>query len=448
MSNFDGSGRGGAVGSKIDEQDGVAALMILRMLADMAKEEAGARVARTKISCESIDDLAFSDDEELRIISVKNTPLTQLALIRESARLGCREANAAEKGKVLRIVCLVGSVNPAAVALSDALDELRAVLKGPVRPEETIRDWSARHAVTVKPGRKATANSPAILVELEHVERPETFMIEVFYHRMDSEQYRAEAVRLIRKIAPLTDFTDERADQLLNKCLSDLGEARRNRGTIALAYFVDLLAAATVPPLVQAQLTRYRLTRYGYSIDLELSRLLEDDQKLLKAAHSTARLRFHQALKRELPISLLKGPVRCIECGHGLMANRYGFGEGGIACPSCGFAPYLSVLYACDCGNPVLLVAQPTPTLTDSMIEISKGADTVCSCGRAVDRTRMNTRVFVMQLPWPPEKFDFQKLIDDRVEAGIPIKISDAKWYEPKATWSLGKGTLQQLPFD
>ena len=126
-----------------------------------------------------------------------------------------------------------------------------------------------------------------------------------------------------------------------------------------------------------------------------------------------------------------------------------GFGRGGILCSACYFSPYLSVLYACECGEPLLLVAQPTPIHADLMIEISNGATGTChACDLAIDRGRLTARTFTMAMPWPPEDFKAELLIRDRISAGLPQVIEDAKWYEPTRRLSLGKAALHAMPFD
>lgn len=429
MSNFSPAGTGGLIGSKIDEQDGVAVRLVLEILAEMVANSVDpSLIGSTKISCEVGDDLLIFDDNQLRLVSVKNTAVDPKGVVQESKRLSERLESLDEREITTRELCIVGPVPPETVSLASSLDNLHNVLHSAVDCAKTITDWqSANKVVTrreTKP-RDGKPGRPEIAVE---VSDPESFVVRIFSHRMDAEQTKADFARSVRKLVPLADFSDRRVDALYREMIATLSEARRARKTVSISDFTRLLQAMVLPASVQALLSTHRLTKFGYSIDPEVAKTLKEDSALVATALHRARKRMRRAMSAGLLADLFLGPVRCIECGHPLMANMLGFGSRGLACSSCGFSPFMSILYACECGEPCLVVAQPSTVQADLMIAVQRASTGECaSCLKPFDEARFSQRTFVAPIPWPPEDFTQQDLIDARVKAGLSKPIRDAK---------------------
>lgn len=398
MGLFDREARGGFIGSKLDEQDGVAGLLVLETLAD-PNRRSKAFAVETTISCEVGDDILITTNDEIRIYSVKAARLSEAQIEDESLRLARRLSDLDPTRHSTRIVCLIGAQSADTERLSDSLNELKNVLASPAATDSALAGWSSQRPDIVN---------------------PDSFSVRVFgHHSFVDEQYRASAVRLLRKAVPLIDFDDSRADELISQLLSRLRDARLTRGTVSLSALAELLAKVTVPGEVQAILGFHINTRYGYVPDPKLAKSRENDSLMVSSAQKSARQRFHKALRKGLWKSIILGPVRCISCGGPLMGNLYGFIGGGIMCSHCGYMPYLSLLYGCECGDSVLLVEQPSSVQADLMLSIASAVGKSCACGRAVEAERINTRSFLAGMPWPPEKFGWGQLIADRKSAGL-----------------------------
>ncbi len=451
MSNFTPDGTGGFIASKIDEQDGVAVRLILEILAEMVAKEVDPSVIGTmRISCEVGDDIMIFDDDHLRLISVKNSALTPRQVVEESMRLTARLSSLQPRAATLRVLCIVGETPIETSKMSSSLDDLRRVLSSAVDEGKTVADWQAANQVVVQRETKAKRDRPGKPKRTVQIDGPETFMIKSFTHRMDTEQTKADVSRLFRKIIPLTDFSDQRVDAIYRDMVATLGETRRARGTLSISDVTRLLREVVLPPRVQAELSAHRLTKYGYSIDPRVAKTLEEDFSHVRTASKRAAKRMRHALRGGLLADLLRGPVRCIECGHPLTANFGGFGSRGLACSSCGFAPFLSILYACVCGEPCLVVDQPSTVQAELMIEIRQGATGSCpACSEQFDQTRFAQRTFVAAMPWPPEQFTHQVLIDARIDAGLhqPIK-DDAGRVVDFSPNALGKEAMHELAVD
>lgn len=451
MSNFTPAGTGGQTGSKIDEQDGVAVRLILKAISDMVTDELEpSTVGATKISCEVGDDLVIFNDEQLRLISVKNTALSPKEVVEESKRLSERLNSLAATTNTTRELCIVGTIPEKTASLAAKLDDLRSVLCGPVDRAQTIADWQSVNKVVTRRGTKPKGDMPGKPEVATVVDGPESFVVRNFAHRMDDEQTKAEVSRAFRKIVPLADFSDRRVDSLYRDMVATFGEARRARRTVSISKFTSLLQAVTLPPAVQALLSTHRLTQYGYSVDPLVAESMKEDSRLVDRALKRAQRRMRRSISQGLIADLFLGPVKCLECGHGLMANFGGFGRHGLACPRCGFAPYISILYACECEEPCLVVSQPSTVQAELMIGVQQASSGKCaSCSRQFDEGRFAQRIFIAPMPWPPEDFTHQDLIDARIDAGLsqPTR-NDAGEVIGRTPSALGKAAMHDPPKD
>jgi hypothetical protein len=451
MSNFSPAGTGGLIGSKIDEQDGVAVRLVLEVIAEMV--EIGVEpstIGSTNISCEVGDDLLIFDDKHLRLVSVKNTAINPKGVVEESKRLGERLASLATREVMTRELCIVGSIPPETAQLAASLDDLHNVLRSAVDHKKTIADWQSANKVVTRRATKSRDGKPGKAEVAVNVIDPESFVVRSFSHRMDAEQTRADFARSVRKLVPLADFSDKRVDSLYRDMIATLAEARRTRGTVSISEFTRLLQAVTLPFRVQAVLSTHVRTKFGYSVAPQTAESLAEDSALVDRASNRARKRMRRAMSAGLIADLLRGPVRCIECGHPLMANMLGYGAGGIACSRCGFAPYMSILYACECGEPCLVVAQPSTVQAELMIAVQLASTGKCpSCSKPFDAERFSQRTFVLPLPWPPEDFTHQDLIDVREKAGLSQPKRNAKGRVVGYTASaLGKAAIHEQAED
>lgn len=66
---------------------------------------------------------------------------------------------------------------------------------------------------------------------------------------------------------------------------------------------------------------------------------------------------WRKAYRKKMIISCIFSAKRCPQCGHPMMANMMGIF--GIACPDCGFNPYVTMFMFCECGAYEVVKAQP-----------------------------------------------------------------------------------------
>jgi hypothetical protein len=254
---------------------------------------------------------------------------------------------------------------------------------------------------------------------------PSTFLDDGYvttgFPRLHSETYTAEAARLLRLVAPLTDYTDCRTGHIVSDLTQRMSAARHNRGSVTLTELRDAILSQALPLEAVAIPHAYVRTRYGYVTSPLLEKALEQERQDVRVAMRQAMKRYRRATRvHRFRAVAAGGPVRCIVCNGPLMANFYGFSRRGIACAHCGFSPFVSLLYACTCGRPILLVAQPPTELVEIARAIREALDSaVCEhCSQSPRPERMQTRVFQLNIPWPPENFSDSRLIEARKELG------------------------------
>ena len=118
---------------------------------------------------------------------------------------------------------------------------------------------------------------------------------------------------------------------------------------------------------------------------------------------------WRKAYRKKMIISCIFSAKRCPQCGHPMMANMMGIF--GIACPDCGFNPYVTMFMFCECGAYEVVKAQPELD-DDKQIQYLKecfdGRESdVCKvCGKKLIDEYVENRIFYAPIPYPYEKID------------------------------------------
>lgn len=407
MALLDRASGAGAVTSRIDHQDAVAVLVALNFLA--GEEMFGIRIEKPEgvvLHCEGRDDLELVTPSTRCLISVKAQSGT-LSLIRsEFVRLSARRFPDPSR-KSSCALALVGPQPPQLVTFADQLEEVRSLTehRSPSEIDEIYSAFCQRW-----PGI-----SRATLTD---------FYIMLNSPRLHAQEYMAVAIHLLRNVAPLTDYTDDRALLLVSDLSQRFAKARMARGSVTLTEIQDLIVGFALPLEFVVIANAYVRTTYGYLRDPDALKPLKREERDLRTAMKHAMRRYRRATRKWRLMAALLGPVRCIACNHPLMANLLGWTRRGIACPDCGFNPFVSFFYACTCCHPVFLVGQPPTDLVDTATAINQAFnERICeNCGTRLRPERLQTRVFQANIPWPPEDFSDSTLIEARKELGWTAK--------------------------
>jgi hypothetical protein len=413
MSLSDRAAAAGAITSRIDQQDAAAALLALRLLA--GENVFGIKVqdpSQAVLHCEGRDDLELVTTTTRCLISVKTKSAEVELIADEYSRLTARSFGDSTRNQ--RYALVIIGPQPAAVAtFANQLEQAKFLVehRDAIEANEVYAGFSARWPQV-----------PQSVIN--------HFYIALDIPTLQSKEYQAVAVRLLRQIAPLTDYTDTRANFILSELDIKFRNARLSRSSVTLTEVRDAIFSFVVPREVVTLADEYVRTRYGYLPHPQIKAELEREKAIARSAIRYALQRYRRATRKHRMLGSLIGPIKCIACNGPLMANWLGWGSRGIACSHCGFAPYISLFYACTCGRPILLVAQPPIDILDTAISIRRAANTVrCqNCGQSPRLERLETRVFRLSIPWPPENVSDKGLIEARKEFGwSTAKFRDGK---------------------
>lgn len=413
MPFFDKAASAGSLTSRIDHQDAVGVLIALELLA--GESIAGVScsdIDGAVIHCEGVDDLEVVDRTARCLISVKNRPLAPPAIAAEFARLGERQYD--DRSRVSSMaVALIGGQPDQTVSLVDKFGKLRSLLA-----DRT----GAEAAAVLSDFLQANEEFRSIPVD--------SCYLLAHYNILHTREFDAIMAHLLRHVAPFTDYTDHRVAQAAAGLVSRFARARHARGSVTLREIRDSLNVAALPIELHLDPTSYVRTAYGYVRHPMIEEALAVERRDVRAAARYAMKRYRRAWKIFPFAPLIKwpSPVGCIVCDHPLIANLGGYTSRGLACPDCGFSPFATLFYACSCGRPIPLVRQPSMDGAEVLSEIKSGMNTPCEhCGQRPKHERILVRAFGLGIPWPPEDFSDEKLIQDRQALGWYSRFSDSK---------------------
>jgi DNA-directed RNA polymerase subunit RPC12/RpoP len=156
----------------------------------------------------------------------------------------------------------------------------------------------------------------------------------------------------------------------------------------------------------------YTKLENGYVKDFKLYTKRMIIENGVKKAYKKVMRGWRKAYLREFLINMLRTVKSCPQCGHPMMANINGLN--GIACPDCGYNPYVSIILCCECGDYEVIKTQPD--ISDDAVfnyineYFRTRKDTVCkNCGKELLDEFGELRIIMLPIPIP---FDEYRNID------------------------------------
>jgi DNA-directed RNA polymerase subunit RPC12/RpoP len=411
VSLLDRAAAAGALTSRIDHQDAAAAFITLSLLAgETMFGIAAPQPEGVVIHCEGKDDLELISSETRCLVSVKAQSADIPLLFKEYRRLSANRTDQTRAEKYALV--LIGPQSSQVVIFAEQLKQAQHLVASRERAE--VDD--IRHHF-----RQRWPKFDENVID--------TFYIMFMYQGLYSREYTAVSAKLLRVIAPVADYTDERLMYLLSQINDRFAKARLVRGSVTLSEIRDIIFSVTMPFGLVTLANAYVRTAYGYVKHPSIEGALEHEERDYRNAVRFVMRRYRRATRKHRLLALTLGPVKCIACNGPLMANLWGWRRQGIACAHCGFTPFSSLFYACTCGRPVLLVRQPPLDLVDMAVSLRQAyAKARCEkCGQKPVPERLHTRTFGINVPWPPESID-SDLLEERKRFGwSKIQFRDGK---------------------
>ena len=401
MSNnyFSNKARGGVVASNINYQDPIGVLLGAEILANKSiftKEN----YKDWKIICESDDDMEIQFNKDKRVyIQVKNQSLSESILLEivNNFKIIYEEKKNIVQDIKFNIAILKNLPNKY-TDLPNKLDELHKA-KSLYKKEEYEKKIDDLYDLYPKIERE-------ILTRLT---------IKNYAFVKDKDKSIANFNYMIRQAYPIKDFGDEYLENIYKSILNLFYHARNERGSVSQEDFsipILMLVGISSDPI---ELFGYKKDKAGYMKNVDLKRDYNDHVKSMKKTFKKIRKEWfiYTKLKNFKFFSLKPNYELCEKCGHPLIANFWGIN--GLACPDCGYFPFLTLIIPCICGEHYFIVKQQ-PELNNEKIfiyinDFVKSNNPICpKCHKILKDTNVEKRIMYLPYPLPVEEYKVGKI--------------------------------------
>ena len=421
---------GGMIASRVDSQDSVAATIALDLIRGELKPlDPPSTSQPIEFFCEGQEDLEIVQSSKKILVSVKDK-LIRPADIKEEIKRKLEPALEGDLSRTiyLRVSCLRGLESRARTLDSD-IEHLRERLESKSGGGEAAVEFQKKW--DIDPGVAAK-----VWIDDRNLGRETPSSEALFAHTF-------------RLTFPTTTLTD-RAISELGVFLADqiFAPARRNRKRIDLLEVENKLLERVSPLELRYLLAEVQATPFGYVPSNDR----RDKQQELQLVQRVANRAMRSWRQKTFIERILIPPVNCMRCNHPMMANFRG--RNGYACPDCGFMPFGSLLYACDCGTPVLIENNPQISGTEFLTYATRrtrNEDFKCDkCDEVVDPRKIVSRLFFVPIPWPVPKNIDSILVAKRIALGwgkelLTAEEAESRMLSGSVDWELHLPEAEKL---
>lgn len=401
MSDYNSKNKtGGYINSKIDNQDSIAAIYAVQLLCDEDIFMHGIFFNDFNIVCEGNDDIEILSNEYHVFIQVKSSKIDKSDILKILDSFCINDEIEKEKENLF----VISAFEPIVFNQKNFTDRLLAY--------EKVKKNKYENQLRIDSIKKSLINDFDLLkydkiIDRLHIDKRPLFR--------DVEDTHAIFARYLRKAYGFRDQGEHRIDILFNTLCEKFAELRRNRDNISRTELEKILGTELCKASWYSGLSLilgYKKLENGYVQDHELDIKRANIANGVRKAYKKIMYGWRKAYLKEILVSIIFSAKRCPQCGHPMMANIYGIN--GIACPDCGYVPYVSLVLCCECGEYELIKRQPEIS-DDSIFNYLNGffrsrKDTACkNCGKDLLDEFVELRTIMVNVPIP---FDEYKNID------------------------------------
>lgn len=386
---FSNKKRAGVETSNIEHQDSVATHMAL-LLQSQKSPYSELESEDWSIMSEGEDDLEIISQELRVLIQAKKGELTKTGLKEIISNFLETQSRARDSGfnKEFKFqINALGGLSKDLKTLPAKLGELKSRKEVYTKEEYlvSLKEISSAYEI------------PEKIFEGLHIDVADYFK--------DSDVSKARFIHLLRAVYPVRIYTDDFAHEIYTSLSSILfSEARRKRTGVTKSE-VNKVILSQIAPLNNMSIEMdFVNTKTGYRKVSELTRFLASEKEIFRKVIWNVRVDWLKYYwKRVLRNMLLPSNEICLECKHPLIAGFYG--ALGLSCPSCGYTPFVSLVFACDCGGYTLIKKQPelgTEQCADYISSYIRNGNIKCDpCGRNIRSELLRRRWLVVPYPLP-----------------------------------------------
>lgn len=383
---------GGQTNSLISNQDSLATVYAVEQLNNVDIFDFGINITEFSIQCETDDDLCIVNTDYKIFIQLKSAKITEAQFYEILDNF--MENFQKEPRQSYFVIATFENFVIKNKKIIDRLDNYRNILCDPNETQEKKERVKRELIVDF-----ALTKYTDIINKIKIVNRP------LFRDDKDVPAIFSRYLRLVYGFKTQKEYV---IDNIYSELITEIERARRTRGFISREKIETIIGKKLIKDTVFDKfdlLIGYDKVENGYkkkSVNIELADLEKGSQKAIKKIFKGWR----KAFRKEFFTSMLIGDKKCPECGHPMIANIKGLF--GIACPDCGYSPYLTMFSTCNCGNYEVIKTQPE--LTDSQIfnymnEFYSNNRRCSKCNRLLSDEYFELRVVMLPIPYPFNKY-------------------------------------------
>lgn len=404
---YDKKSTGGRITSKIENQDSVAAIYALEQLHSTDIFDFGTKIVDFCIKCEGEEDIEIFNKEKHIFIQLKSSAIRKgdfTDVLKHFLKLNSDNTSTENFFVITSFV----PIRLKGKDFKEYLDDYVKVFVNPYETDEKKRQ--VKDALILNFDLQAYAD---IIDKVRVDVRP------LFKDSIDTKVMFGMYLRLNYIFKDPGDII---VDNLYTNLTSKFAELRRKRGAITKAELEAVVNSAISKGSIFSGLSLsvgYSKIKNGYVKNEQKVKKRDLIMAGYKKAKQDLMRGWRKAYRKEMIISCIFSAKRCPQCGHPMTANMMGLF--GIACPDCGFNPYVTMFMFCECGAYEVVKAQPELD-DDKQIQYLKeffdGRESdVCKvCGKKLIDEYVENRIFYAPIPYPYEGIDSKdELYKDRI---------------------------------
>lgn len=400
MGNYQDKNKiGGKINSKIDNQDSFASVISVEQLNESDIFGFGCKIDDFCIKCEGDEDVEIFNNEDHIYIQVKSSQIRKGDFVKILDRF--IEIDSDEKATKNYFV--IATFEKIVIDNKDIIEQFDDYYKVFINEYETNdKKKRVRNELIERFGLQKYS---VMIDRIRFKYRP------LFRDAKDTVAIFSKTLRLYYKCRGISEDTINELFASLNALL---GVARRERGSVSRGELEKIInkELSHFTPFSKLSLQMgYKKIENGYIKDEEANSKITSISRGFRKAKQKLFAGWRKAYFKEFLLSFFIGAKSCPQCGHPMMANINGLK--GIACPDCGFTPYVTMLAFCECGYFETIKNQPE---IDDEAHIryirdyfNGKEDNLCpKCGRYLYDDNFEDRVFYAPIPYP-----YSKLMSD-----------------------------------
>ncbi len=400
MSYYSKQKRGGISTGNVDNQDSVAMIYALEILRNDSKfNQYFSDDKEWRIAFEGNDDIEIINNDSCMFIQVKTSKLTLTDLneILNNFLTNYEDYKNNYNKQAFMISGLHG--------VSDSLKSFPKKLSEYRNSKITYnKEIYSEHLTELMNEYNIDEKFKIILDNL---------LIDERYLIKDNSDTLAVFAHNLRQTYFIRDIGDRLVSNIYKEFNVRFSEDRRNRKSISKMEILNIINSELKKVELISNLeilSGYKKTDSGYT-------RVKDNEYIFKLQSCQDKMNkyifrsWRKAYFKEFVLSFILGATRCPECNHPMMANMLGLN--GIACPDCGYQPYLTLFFGCYCGDCIAIKTQPdlvTEDIFNYLYEYFDKEDKCEKCGEKYIDNYMIERTALMPVPFPFNKFNLKEL--------------------------------------